>query len=110
MCFQQSIAKRACVTYTVIRYHIFIILRYPFLVLNFRSRKYTFQNEDGGWGIHIEGESTMFGTVLNYICMRILGEERDGGKDNACERGRRWILDHGGAIGIPSWGKTWLSV
>ncbi|OAY52730.1 lupeol synthase isoform X1 [Manihot esculenta] len=71
---------------------------------------YCHQNEDGGWGIHIEGESTMFGTVLNYICMRILGEERDGGKENACERGRRWILDHGGAIGIPSWGKTWLSI
>lgn len=22
------------------------------------------QNEDGGWGLHIEGQSTMFGTVL----------------------------------------------
>ncbi|XP_058004353.1 lupeol synthase-like [Hevea brasiliensis] len=71
---------------------------------------YCHQNEDGGWGIHIEGESTMFGTVLCYVCMRILGEERDGGKENACERGRKWILDHGGAIAIPSWGKTWLSI
>lgn len=24
------------------------------------------QNEDGGWGLHIEGHSTMFGTVLTY--------------------------------------------
>ncbi|KAG8656205.1 lupeol synthase isoform X2 [Manihot esculenta] len=71
---------------------------------------YCHQNEDGGWGIHIDGGSTMFGTVLNYICMRILGEERDGGKDNACERGRKWILDHGGAIATSSWGKTWLSI
>ncbi|EEF35089.1 Cycloartenol synthase, putative [Ricinus communis] len=71
---------------------------------------YCHQNEDGGWGIHIEGHSTMFCTVLNYICMRILGEARDGGIENACERGRKWILDHGGATGISSWGKTWLSI
>lgn len=42
--------------------------------------------------------------------MRILGEGRDGGKDNACARARQWILDHGGVTHIPSWGKTWLSV
>ncbi|XP_037492219.1 lupeol synthase isoform X2 [Jatropha curcas] len=71
---------------------------------------YCHQNEDGGWGLHIEGHSSMFCTVLNYICMRILGEGRDGGKDNACERGRKWILDHGGATAISSWGKTWLSI
>ncbi|KDP37007.1 hypothetical protein JCGZ_06063 [Jatropha curcas] len=71
---------------------------------------YCHQNEDGGWGLHIEGHSSMFCTVLNYICMRILGNGRDGGKDNACERGRKWILDHGGATAISSWGKTWLSI
>ncbi|KAI3859594.1 hypothetical protein MKX03_007613 [Papaver bracteatum] len=71
---------------------------------------YCHQNEDGGFGFHQEGHSTMFGTVLNYICMRILGEEQDGGKDNACARARKWILDHGGATSTPSWGKTWLSV
>nr|BAF35580.1 multifunctional triterpene synthase [Kandelia candel] len=71
---------------------------------------YCHQNEDGGWGLHIEGHSTMFCTVLNYICMRILGEGRDGGKDNACERARKWILDHGSATAISSWGKTWLAI
>ncbi|XP_050208772.1 lupeol synthase-like [Mercurialis annua] len=71
---------------------------------------YCHQNEDGGWGLHIEGHSTMFCTVLNYICMRILGEGADGGKENACERGRKWILDHGGATAISSWGKIWLSI
>ncbi|KAK6142699.1 hypothetical protein DH2020_023047 [Rehmannia glutinosa] len=35
---------------------------------------YCHQNEDGGWGFHIEGHSTMFCTSLNYICMRILGK------------------------------------
>ncbi|KAL9252569.1 Beta-amyrin synthase 1-like protein [Drosera capensis] len=32
------------------------------------------QNEDGGWGLHVEGHSIRFATVLNYICKRILGE------------------------------------
>lgn len=71
---------------------------------------YCHQNEDGGWGLHIEGHSTMFCTALNYICMRILGEPSHGGINNACARARNWILDHGGVTYIPSWGKTWLSV
>ncbi|CAN1191100.1 Beta-amyrin synthase [Linum perenne] len=71
---------------------------------------YNHQNEDGGWGLHIEGRSSMFCTALSYICMRILGEGPEGGRDNACERARDWILDHGGATYIPSWGKTWLSI
>ncbi|KAJ8760158.1 hypothetical protein K2173_011014 [Erythroxylum novogranatense] len=71
---------------------------------------YCHQNEDGGWGLHIEGHSIMFCTALNYICMRILGEGPNGGEDNACARARKWIHDHGSATHIPSWGKTWLSV
>ncbi|XP_044490529.1 beta-amyrin synthase-like [Mangifera indica] len=71
---------------------------------------YYHQNEDGGWGLHIEGHSTMFCTALSYICMRILGEGPDGGEDNACARARKWILDRGGVTHIPSWGKTWLSI
>ncbi|XP_022155639.1 beta-amyrin synthase [Momordica charantia] len=71
---------------------------------------YYHQNEDGGWGLHIEGHSTMFCTTLSYICMRILGEGPDGGLNNACARGRKWILDHGSVTYIPSWGKTWLSI
>ncbi|KAF4391221.1 hypothetical protein G4B88_016531 [Cannabis sativa] len=71
---------------------------------------YYHQNIDGGWGLHIEGHSTMFCTTLNYICMRMLGEGPDGGQDNACARARQWILDHGGVTYIPSWGKTWLSI
>ncbi|KAL0012820.1 hypothetical protein SO802_007928 [Lithocarpus litseifolius] len=71
---------------------------------------YYHQNEDGGWGLHIEGHSTMFCTAFNYICMRMLGEGPDGGQDNACVRARKWILDHGGVTHIPSWGKTWLSI
>lgn len=25
---------------------------------------------DGGWGIHTEGHSTVFGTALNYVALR----------------------------------------
>ncbi|KAK6941196.1 Squalene cyclase, C-terminal [Dillenia turbinata] len=71
---------------------------------------YNHQNEDGGWGLHIEGHSTMFGSSLSYIALRLLGEGPDDGEDNAMSRGRKWILDHGGSVGIPSWGKFWLTV
>ena len=36
------------------------------------------QQPDGGWGTHIEGESTMFGTVLNYIALRLLRGQGEG--------------------------------
>lgn len=52
----------------------------------------------------------MFCTVLNYICLRMLGEGPNGGRENACKRARQWILDRGGVTYIPSWGKIWLSV
>ncbi|KAF2290132.1 hypothetical protein GH714_003331 [Hevea brasiliensis] len=67
------------------------------------------QNRDGGWGLHIEGPSTMFGSVLCYVTLRLLGEGVNDG-EGAMERGRSWILDHGGATAITSWGKMWLSV
>ena len=35
------------------------------------------QNEDGGFGLHIEGHSTMFGTVLSYVAARLLGVDAD---------------------------------
>ena len=40
---------------------------------------YCHQNEDGGWGLHIECPSMMMCTVMNYLAMRILGEGPDGG-------------------------------
>nr|BAI48072.1 cycloartenol synthase [Goniophlebium niponicum] len=71
---------------------------------------YNHQNKDGGWGLHIEGHSTMFGSVLSYVTLRLLGEDLNSGGDQAMQRGRTWILQHGGATAIPSWGKFWLSV
>jgi cycloartenol synthase len=51
----------------------------------------------------------MFGTCLNYVTLRLLGEGAEGG-DGEMEKGCKWILDHGGATEITSWGKMWLSV
>lgn len=65
------------------------------------------QNEDGGWGLHIEGKSTMFGTVMQYVALRILGMSPE---DHVMQRARHWIWQHGGATAIPSWGKFYLSV
>lgn len=80
---------------------------------------YNHQNVDGGWGLHIEGCSTMLCTALNYVTLRLL-IRRGGGDDDeirdeaatggSLEKARRWIIDHGGATYIPSWGKFWLSI
>ncbi|TYI87515.1 hypothetical protein E1A91_D04G140900v1 [Gossypium mustelinum] len=68
-----------------------------FYDIHLLNRYYLFvflQNRDGGWGLHIEGPSTMFGTVLNYVSLRLLGEGAEGG-ERAIEKARKWILEHG---------------
>jgi len=63
--------------------------------------------EDGGWGLHIEGPSTVFGTALNYCVLRILGVSAE---HPTCAKARATLHKLGGATGAPSWGKFWLSV
>ncbi|KAG4306237.1 hypothetical protein PORY_000225 [Pneumocystis oryctolagi] len=63
--------------------------------------------EDGGWGIHTEGKSTVFGTALNYVVLRILGLEPD---HPITLKARAKLIEFGGAIGCPQWGKFWLAV
>lgn len=62
------------------------------------------QNEDGGWGLHIEGPSTIFGTGLNYVSMRILGVSKN---DPRMVKARKFLHKHGGVKHIPQWGKFW---
>ncbi|KAK9093486.1 hypothetical protein Syun_028397 [Stephania yunnanensis] len=71
---------------------------------------YNQQNEDGGWGLHVGGRSVMFGTALNYVALRLLGKELEGNGEGCLEKARKWILEHGGATYIPTWGKFYLSV
>lgn len=65
------------------------------------------QNPDGGLGLHHDGPSRLFGTVLNYVALRLLGATAD---DPAAARARGWLQEHGGAFDVPTWGKCWLSV
>ena len=63
--------------------------------------------EDGGWGLHIEGQSSVFGTVMNYVVLRILGESEE---DSRMIKARAQIHRLGGAVQGPHWLKFWLSV
>jgi squalene/oxidosqualene cyclase-like protein len=78
----------------------------PYAILC-RQYMLNMQNEDGGWGLHIEGDSTMLGTVLQYVALRLMGEANN---DPAIEKARKWIHTNGGANYIPSWGKFYLCV
>jgi len=63
--------------------------------------------EDGGWGLHIEGESTVFGTAMNYTAMRLLGADAE---DPRLIKARETLWKLGGAVNGPHWAKFWLSV
>lgn len=65
------------------------------------------QNADGGWGMHIEGHSTMFGTVMQYVSLRILGLNAT---EPAMQKAQQWIKANGGVTYLPAWGKFYLSV
>ncbi|KAK4157097.1 terpenoid cyclases/protein prenyltransferase alpha-alpha toroid [Chaetomidium leptoderma] len=63
-------------------------------------------NEDGGWGLHLEGHSTVFATGLYYVMLRLLGVDKE---HPLAARARECLLSLGGATGLPQWGKIWLS-
>ena len=73
-------------------------------------QRYLFNRQhphDGGWGLHIEGESSVFGTAMNYTVLRILGADVD---DTRMVKARGKLHQLGGAVNTPHWGKFWLSV
>lgn len=63
--------------------------------------------EDGGWGLHIEGESSVFGTAMNYTVLRLLGADPE---DPRLVKARQTLWKLGGALNGPHWAKFWLSV
>jgi hypothetical protein len=63
------------------------------------------QQIDGGWGTHIESPSTMFGTTLMYVALRLLGHGPD---DAACVAGRKFLQTNGGVLYTSSWAKFYL--
>lgn len=63
--------------------------------------------EDGGWGLHIEAHSSVFGTCMNYVTLRLLGVSED---DPRMIKARGLLHKFGGAIYGPHWAKFWLSI
>jgi lanosterol synthase len=63
--------------------------------------------DDGGWGLHIEAESSVFGTAMNYVTLRIVGVDADHPK---MVRARATLHRLGGATHGPHWCKAWLSI
>ncbi|KAK5162917.1 uncharacterized protein LTR77_011078 [Saxophila tyrrhenica] len=79
------------------------IVRYIFSMQNLGAKN----GGDGGWGLHVEGDSSVFGTAMNYTALRLLGVEAE---DERMRKARGCLLGLGGALAAPHWGKFWLSV
>lgn len=79
------------------------IIRYIFKMQNLGSKN----GGDGGWGLHVEGDSSVFGTAMNYTALRLLGVSPD---DPRMRKARGCLYDLGGALNGPHWTKFWLSV
>ncbi|KAF2496750.1 oxidosqualene:lanosterol cyclase-like protein [Lophium mytilinum] len=76
--------------------------------IEIKNYLYARQNpEDGGWGLHIEGESSVFGTSMNYVVLRLLGA---GAEDPRIIKARGLLHEMGGAVYGPHWAKFWLAV
>ncbi|KAI0506202.1 squalene-hopene-cyclase [Xylaria bambusicola] len=64
-------------------------------------------NDDGGWGLYITGPSTVIGTALNYVMLRVLGLETS---HPTCKKACDLLASMGGVLGIPSWGRFFLCI
>ena len=64
------------------------------------------QNDDGGFGLHVEANSAVFPTALNYVAARLLGDEANAGW---LVRARSWLERHGGPTRSASWGRYFLA-
>ena len=62
---------------------------------------------DGGWGLHVEAPSSVFGTATSYISLRLLGVDPD---DPHMVRGRARLHELGGALAGPHWTKFYMAV
>ena len=65
------------------------------------------QNKNGGWGLHVEGASHVFTSVLSYVALRFF---EVAPTDPGLVRAREFIAAHGGPVASASWGKFVLAV
>ncbi|KAL8679021.1 MAG: hypothetical protein Q9186_004677 [Xanthomendoza sp. 1 TL-2023] len=78
--------------------------------ISIEIRRYIFARQhpvDGGWGLHIEGASSVFGTAMNYVLLRLLGASEE---DKRLVKARGVLHKLGGAVNAPHWAKFWLTV
>ncbi|CAI4214776.1 unnamed protein product [Parascedosporium putredinis] len=68
---------------------------------------FVFAWHDGGWGLHIEGESSVFGTAMNYVALRLIGVDAE---DPVMVKARGTLHKLGGATHGPHWLKFWFAV
>ncbi|KAL4902244.1 hypothetical protein BDW74DRAFT_186967 [Aspergillus multicolor] len=67
----------------------------------------TSQNPDGGWPTYCGEDTTLMGTILVYVALRLMGVSAD---QQALVKARICLLDMGGAVRLPSWAKLWLAL
>ncbi|KAK5116194.1 hypothetical protein LTR62_008520 [Meristemomyces frigidus] len=79
------------------------MIRYIFNMQNLGEKN----GGDGGWGLHIEADSSVFGTAMNYTALRLLGVEPE---DPRMRKARGCLFAMGGALNGPHWAKFWLSL
>lgn len=79
------------------------VIRYIFNQQNVGSKN----GGDNGWGLHIEADSSVFGTAMNYTALRLLGIDAE---DPRMRKARGCLYGMGGALNSPHWAKFWLSV
>jgi squalene/oxidosqualene cyclase-like protein len=65
------------------------------------------QNEDGGWGLHVESHSYLFTSCTIYAALRLCDVPAD---DPAIVRARAFIRASGGPLAAAAWGKFFLTL
>lgn len=68
---------------------------------------FNFTNAEGGWGLWINSPSTVFGTTINYVMLRILGVSPS---HPVLLAARAALHRMGSARKLPTWGKFWMCV
>lgn len=65
------------------------------------------QNADGGWATYHGESTTLMGTILVYVALRLIGLSAE---DEQLTKARKRLLDMGGAIYLSGWAKLWLAM
>ncbi|KAL4915397.1 terpenoid cyclases/protein prenyltransferase alpha-alpha toroid [Aspergillus aurantiobrunneus] len=65
------------------------------------------QNPDGGWPTYCGDSTTLMGTTLVYVALRLLGLPAD---EEHLVKARARLLAMGGAVYMPGWAKFWLAL